>query len=576
MTRVPTHIDIETAKPTTRLDLPAGKPLAQPELDVRLREASVRPATVTGDGSRPSTGQRDARHEIEGLLARLGLARAADGSLALKDELSLAALPGLSAQGPTALAGVLPGLKSIAATAPVPLAPEVKNPQALAAFADGMGRGLDDLFNQAAGQPNFLDSLAADSLTAAFMRLNIQNPLDTTAMQQQLEQALSTMRALAIETVQKQLQVLHEKLKEALASAMKSFLGAAIMAAIIAAIVVAIVASIVAAVVVAVVIMVVAMMVKEQIKAMAEKKIDEVKAEAQRQAEAAIRQIDQAIDAERQRRLQEIAAMSLVGPDGQPLTDESLQGLLKPRLVNALMQVTAILDARGPEAAAEEGPQIIHDAMYDELLALGIPPEMADGMAWQITLETMNNLATKLGQPASPEAPPDEQTSPPDSGRHPGDVVAPVSAEPEADDPGAEPASVTPPDTGRHPSDAAGAMTAAGATLGGPALALVDELQRALSSRVPPGTVDRLGEALTSRGVDATLREEMLREPSLAPFALLGLVAVVDGGVDAERLHTGELMQELSLAKDRALTALVEVGSESRRAVERLNQPYSI
>ncbi len=773
MTRLPTLLDAEIAKamqsrdPATRLDVAAQTVVPQ-DLAARLRDPIDRATKVPNEESRPQTDGREAELTRQAkarnaLLDRLGLRRSSDGTLQLKDQMTLQQLPGLGSQRPARPGDARPGIETLAALPPPPVAEESVNPQALSAFSDALGRSMDDLLVQSNGQPTMIESLAMDSLTAVFMKLNIDNPLDTTEMQNQLEQALHEMRELQIQNVKKQLQEFDKMLKEAMASAMSGFFMAAIMAAIIAAIIAAILLGIIAAIIVAIIVMVVMMIVKQQIQAMIEKKAAEARKQAEQMAQKAIEQIDQGIEAERQRRMEEIAALSLVGPDGEPLTSESMRARLQPRLVEALMKITNILDTEGAAAAEAQGPGIIHDAMFSELLALGIPEDRADALAWAIAAETMTNLANKVGRKddanevgrnddgtddgvvnptplpgeapgrhpgqtinpnsvtnsATDDGPPAGQVPVVDAGppgRHPSEILGvglgsltappaetinpnnvPISAtddgppagiapgidenletrppgrnpsemlgmglsgqpvlsseNPERNldetlNPNSVPINATndiPPagiapginenletrPPGRHPSEMLGmgldSLTALsndvpsagiapvinesidarppgrnpsemlGMGLDSPtalsesnealaallASTIVKEGERIAVHRVPAESIHRIGESLATRGIEATLRDEAMREKTIAPSTMLGMGAILYGSLPAELLagdlkediDARQIIAQVATAKDRALEALLTVGNQSRTATEQIQRTTNV
>lgn len=601
--RLPTLLDNESAKsqgrdPAARTDI--ASQVQHPHQEMKVREASVRASEVQNQQTRtdpegrqraearkagvdaPPPGLAKGEAKLDALLDRLGLSRGADGTLHLQDSVTLQALPGM---GGKSLAEVLPGLQTLPTQGPPPIYVDPTNPAALAAFTDALGRGLDDVMVQTAGQPSLIDKISADTLTATFMKLNIEDQLDSAATRQQLEEALSNLRKQMIENIKKQMQELYKQLKEAMASAMSGFFMAAIMAAIIAAIIVALIASIIIAIIVAVVVMMVMMLVKQMIQGMIEKKIEEAKKTAEQKAAKAYEQIDAELDSQRERMLQEMAAAALVDENGNPLTSDSMKAQLQPELVKALKQVTGILDADGPDAAIDQGPQIIHDAMYDELITMNMPHEQADAMAWAITQEAMQNLEDRIGRNDVP--PPDDpiEIPDPDPGRHPGDIAGTIVpdetiAQEISDDPVIDP--------GRHPSEMA-AYTAAlessqaalSAILTTP---LVGQAEADFTSKLSPELISRLGESLMTNGVEATLRDEVLAERSIAPAAMLGLGAVVSGslpsdviaGESLDDLNARDVLNQISEAKDRALEALNSVGEESRLASEQLHRPTSV
>jgi len=579
MTRLPTLVD-ENAKITTPKDVQPQQAVSQQPVDQqKLPQDPTQKVTASmGDQTRADTrdpGTPQSLKQVVLLLDKLGLRRGADGNLVLNDQVSVEKLAdpkhkSVAPRGKGAKLDTLPKLAPVAVTT----------------------KGV---------KPESLD--AADSLTAAFLKVNIENPFDTVENRNKINQLASDMRQLLIENIKKELKALWDRMKEALASMSSSFF----LVAIIAAIIIALIFSII----VAIIVMIIMMVVMQVVKGMIQKKIEAAKAAALREADRVQQEGERQIEAERVRQLEELANMSLIDENGDKITDEKLLERLQPKLVEALIKVTMILDQDGAAAAEDQGPQIIHDAMYDELMAMGIQvpeglpegeaptqEELADQLAWAITAETMQNFADKVGrkedEPVESDAPPPEE---PDVGRNPGDVVpgAPPAAETTpaeqdttiADE---EPAIDEEPATGRSPDDLLGAMGGFTASLPVDDLLklaemadspLIQQARQLVLEKVPPEVLSRITDSLVTKGIEATLREELLREPSIAPAATLGLSAVLHGSLGEEQAEAvlsgqtelSELTKILVDSKDRALEALTEVGGEGARAAQQLQHP---
>ncbi len=575
---------------TTAEPRPAGMPMT-PELKLD-RVAQTDESGRTRQEGRDRGEQQSS--VIEALVHKAGFRRATDGSLQILDQVILQELKNL---GPKPLIGAQDLAKAMAtmsALGPPPVGPQTVNAAALGSFVGSLSRGVDDVARQTNGAPRMIDTVAGESLTAAFLKLNILDPNESLEMQRQLDEALTNLQQQMIQEMRKKLDNLFKQLEEALASAMGSLFMGAILAAIVAAIVVAIMVSIVAAVIVAVVIMAVMQMVIGQIKAQAKAAMAQARAAAERQAEQMEQMIKDQIAQIREEEMRKIQEATPVGADGQPLTEDEIRARLEPRLVDALMEVTFIFDQDGPEAAKDQGPQIIHDAMYDELIEMGLSHENADGAAWAIAAETMASLAGKLGIEAEgTEAPPATVTPAAPSvaeseGRHPGDildndatVVNPV--------PSTDVGPLEAPSDGRHPSELLGDdVSGMLGSLGIPPAALeaianspiLVQGEERLAPRITAELTDRVSESIALNGISATLEKQVLNERSVLPFAFLGLSAVLSGSVESDEDFKDQDLQglvgHLAEAKDRALAALAQVGSESESADLQLRNPSHI
>jgi hypothetical protein len=432
MSRQPTTIDAAASRPLTTATEElqrANQPLPTPPIPAHERVAEVpRDQNLLrarlADDNRPRDGQR-----LDPVLDRLGLVRTKDGGLRFHDRFSIKELAGLRAQA--AATGLEHARASLPAMGPLPITQTPIDALALESFASALGRSFDDILQPAPGESpvsgnrvdggGFIDKvskdslanslakiheggpidfnkLSADSLTAVFLRLNIDNPLDAVQMQNQLDEALSKMRQLAITEARAKIEEMARKMRELAAAVCSAIFMVAIIIAILIAIIIALLLSIIVAIIVALVLIIAAAVVKQMLMSKAEKAIEEGCRKAMAMA---MQEIDKRIEEERKKALQQMAEASLVGPDGKPIRSPTIRAAVQDDLAVALGKVLDIAKNQGMDAAKAQGPQLIHDSIYPDLLEIGIPPEKADLLAWAITEESMKNLANAVQPPGS-------------------------------------------------------------------------------------------------------------------------------------------------------------------------------